>query len=82
MNRDQEQEGLAQADRHMAELKARIVRQRLILRRMLAEDRRLLVAKSTLQALEESLRIFGKHCEQILDQLKRVRPSEGDWRPP
>src|SRR5262249_15130746 len=56
MNHDQEQEHLTQADRHMAELKARIVRQRLILGRTLAEGRRLLVAKSTLQALEESLR--------------------------
>jgi hypothetical protein len=55
----------------MAELKARIVRHRLILGRMLAEGRRLLVAKSTLQALEESLGIFGKHCGLILDQLKR-----------
>jgi hypothetical protein len=71
MNHDQEQEHLTQADRHMAELKARIVRQRLILGRTLAEGRRLLVAKSTLQALEESLRIFGKHCGLILDQLKR-----------
>jgi len=71
MDRAQLQEHLAQADRHMAELKARIVRQRLILGRTLAEGRRLLVAKSTLQALEESLRIFGKHCGLILDQLKR-----------
>lgn len=71
MNHDQEHEHLTQADRHMAELKARIVRQRLILGRTLAEGRRLLVAKSTLQALEESLRIFGKHCGLILDQLKR-----------
>jgi hypothetical protein len=77
MNRDQEQDHLAQADWHMAELKARIVRQRLILGRTLAADRRLLVAKSMLQALEESLRIFGKHCEQILDQLERARPSRG-----
>ena len=38
MNRDQEQEDLAQADRHMAELKAHIVRQRLILGRVLGSD--------------------------------------------
>ncbi len=75
MNRAQEQEHLAQADRHLAELKAHIVRQSLILRRTLAEGRRLLVAKSTLQALEGSLRIFEKRCELILDQLKRP-PSE------
>ena len=68
-------ERLAQADRHLAELKAHIVRQSLILRRTLAEGRRLLVAKSTLQALEGSLRIFQKRCEVILDQLKRP-PSE------
>ena len=75
MDRAQEQEHLAQADRHLAELKAHIVRQSLILRRTLAEGRRLLVAKSALQALEGNLRIFEKHCELILDQLKR-RPSE------
>ena len=59
----------------MAELKARIGRRRLILVRTLAECRRLLVAKSTLQALEGSLHKFGEHCELILDQLKRP-PSE------
>jgi hypothetical protein len=75
MDRAQLQERLAQADRHMAELKARIARQRLILGRTLAECRRLLVAKSTLQAFEGSLHKFGEHCELILDQLKR-RPSE------
>ena len=69
MDRAQLQEHLAQADRHMAELKARIARQRLILGRTLG--RRLLVAKSTLQALEGSLHKFGEHCELILDQLKR-----------
>jgi hypothetical protein len=71
MDRAPLQEHLAQADRHMAELKARIARQRLILGRTLAECRRLLVAKSTLQALEGSLHKFGEHCELILDQLKR-----------
>ena len=80
MNRDQEQEDLAQADRHMAELKAHIVRQRLILGRTLAESRRLLVAKSTLQGLERSLHVFGEHCELILDQLKR-QPSKGSAPP-
>ena len=75
MNRARGQEHLAQADRHMAELRARIARQRLILKRTLAECRRLLVAKSTLQALEGTLHKFGEHCELILDQLKRP-PSE------
>jgi hypothetical protein len=80
MNGAQERPHLAQADRHMAELKAYIVRQRLILGRTLAEGRRLLVAKSTLQALEGSLHIFGEHCELILDQLKR-QPSKGSAPP-
>ena len=75
MERAQLQEHLAQTDRHMAELKARIGRRRLILARTLAECRRLLVAKSTLQAFEGSLHKFGEHCELILDQLKRP-PSE------
>jgi hypothetical protein len=71
MDRAQLHEHLAQADRHMAELTARIGRRRLILARTLAECRRLLVAKSTLEALEGSLHKFGEHCELILDQLKR-----------
>jgi hypothetical protein len=75
MDRAQLQDHLAQADPHMAELEARIGRRRLILGRTLAECRRLLVAKSTLQALEGSLHKFGEHCELILDQLKRP-PSE------
>ena len=72
---------LAQADRHMAELKAHIGRQRLILARTLAEYRRLLVAKSTLQALEGSLHKFGEHCELILDQLSAHRQSKGSAPP-
>jgi hypothetical protein len=75
MDRAPLQEHLAQADRHMAELKARIGRRRLILGRRLAECRRLLVANSTLQALEGNLHKFEEHCELILDQLKR-RPSK------
>jgi len=82
MYRAQLQEHLAQADRHMAELKAHIVRQRLILGRTLAECRRLLVAKSTLQALEGNLHKFGEHCELILDQLKRPPLSKGIIRAP
>jgi hypothetical protein len=57
----------------LAELKAHIVRQRLILGRTLAEGRRLLVAKSTLQALEGSLHIFGSIVSCAVNQRRKQK---------
>jgi hypothetical protein len=75
MNRAWQQEHLDQAYRHIAELKAHIVRQRVIVKYALDTGQRSEMAESMLHALEESLGAFEKHRELVLDQLKR-RPSE------
>ena len=62
---------LAQANRYIAEMKADIVRERVILEHALDVGHPLEVAESMLHALEEALRIFEKHRQLVLDQLKR-----------
>jgi len=61
MNRAWEQEHLDQAYRHIAELKVRIVRQRVIVKYALDTGQRSEMAESLLDALEGSLRAFEKH---------------------
>ena len=75
MNRAWEHEHLDQAYRHIAELKAHIVRQRVLLKDALDTGQPSEVAESMLHALEESLGAFEKHRELVFDQLKRG-PSE------
>jgi hypothetical protein len=74
MNRAREQEHLDQAYRHIAELKAPIVRQRVLLKDALDTGQSSELAESMLHAREGSLRIFEKHRQLILEQLRR--PSE------
>jgi hypothetical protein len=74
MNRAREQQHLDQAYRHIAELKAHIVRQRVLLKDALDTGQPSELAESMLHALEGSLRIFEKHRQLILEQLRR--PSE------
>ena len=71
MNRAQEH--LAQANGHIAELTVQIVRQRVIVKYALDTGQRSEIVESLLDALEGSLRIFGKHRELILAQLQRQR---------
>jgi hypothetical protein len=66
---------LARADRYIAEMRADIARERVILKHALDAGHPSAVAESMLHALEESLGAFEKHRELVLDQLKR-RPSE------
>jgi hypothetical protein len=75
MNRGWEQEHLAQAYRHIAELRAHIVRQRVLLKDALDTGQPSELAESMLHALEGSLRIFEKHRQLILEQLLD-HPSE------
>jgi hypothetical protein len=78
MNRAQEH--LAQANGHIAELKVQIVRQRVIVKYALDTDQSSEMAESLLNALEGSLRIFEKHRELILSQLRtggRDLPQRG-----
>ena len=74
MNRAQEQRHLAQANGHIAELKVQIVRQRAIVKYALDTGQQSEMAESMLDVLEGSLRIFEKHRQVILEQLRR--PSE------
>jgi hypothetical protein len=62
---------LAQADRHIVDLKAHIVRQRVILKHALDTGQPSDLAESLLQALEESLSIFEKHRKLILERMRR-----------
>ena len=62
---------LAQANRYIAEMKADIARERVILEHALDVGHPLEVAESMLHALEAALRIFEKHRQLVLDKLKR-----------
>jgi len=61
----------AQANRYIAEMKADIAREHVILKHALDVGHPLEVAESMLDALEAALRIFEKHRQLVLDQLKR-----------
>jgi hypothetical protein len=74
----QEEKHLAQADGHIAELKAHIDRQRISLKRIIERGEPSATAESFLHALEESLRIFEKHREMIIQKLRQQ--SEWDWQ--
>jgi hypothetical protein len=66
---------LAQANRYIAELRADIARERVIIEHTLDAGYPSAVAESMLHALEGALRIFETHRGLILDELER-QPSE------
>jgi hypothetical protein len=66
---------LALANRYIAEMRADIARERVIVEHALDAGYPSEVAESMLHALEGALRIFEKHRELFLNQLKR-RPPE------
>jgi hypothetical protein len=66
---------LAQANRYIAEMRADIARERVMVEHALDAGYPSEVAESMLHTLEEALRVFEKHRELVLNQLKR-RPSE------
>jgi len=63
---------LAQANRHIAELKVQIVRQRVIVKDALETRQRLEMAESLLDALEGSVRIFEKYRIFLQRLSKRI----------
>jgi hypothetical protein len=67
-----EREHLAQADRHIAECKACIERQREVIRQAEERGQATIWARETLKTWEASLRVFEAHRQLILDQLKDV----------
>jgi hypothetical protein len=78
MNQAPERQHLAQVDRHIVDLKAHIVRQRVIVKHTRDTGQRSEIAGSLLDALEGSLRIFEKHRELILAQLQRQPYTVGE----
>jgi hypothetical protein len=66
------QKHLAQANRHIAELKVQIVRQRVIVKDALETGQRLEMAESLLDALEGSVRIFEKYRIFLQRLSKRI----------
>jgi hypothetical protein len=66
------QKYLAQANRHIAELKVQIVRQRVIVKDALETSQRLEMAESLLDALEGSVRIFEKYRIFLQRLSKRI----------
>jgi hypothetical protein len=71
ISRTQELEHLAQADWHIAEVKSHIKRQRLRVEHALKTGQPSELVNSMLDAFEASLRVFQKHRELVLIQLKR-----------
>jgi len=69
------QKYLAQANRHIAELKVQMVRQRVIVKDALDTGRRSEMAESLLDALERKPSHIREARELILSQLLR-QPSE------
>ena len=78
MNQAPERQHLAQVDRHIVDLKAHIVRQRVIVKHTRDTGQRSEIADSLLDALEGSIRIFEKHRELILAQLQRQPYTVGE----
>ena len=68
---------LDRANRYIAELRADIARERVVIEHALDAGYPSAVAESMLHALEGALRIFEKHRGLILEELER-QPSE--WR--
>ena len=67
---ERKREHLAQVDRHIAECKAHIVRQREIIQSAVEQGQPAELAEGMLRAMEESLRAFERHRQVILERLR------------
>ena len=65
-----EREHLAQADRHIAECKDHIASHHKFIREIEQRGQDASWAKEMLQAFEETLGVFEKHRQLIIDRLK------------
>ena len=70
MNREREREHLVQVDRHIAECKTHIARQREIIQELLQNGRDTELAVSMLHALRGNLRSFERHRALVIERLK------------
>jgi len=73
MDPDQERKHLAQADRHITQVKKHILRQRVLVRKAIKTGRPSVEAQSMLEVLQASLRVFEKHRQLILRSLANAR---------
>ena len=71
MNAEPEHKHLAQADRHIAELKKDIARQWQIIEELSMGGQPLHETISMLRLLKDHLRIMERHRQSILDELER-----------
>jgi len=76
MNREQESEHMKKAERHVAEAKELVERQRGFVEELTQKGHDTEVADATLRALEGTLRAFERHRDQILRWLKDEKSSE------
>jgi uncharacterized protein YpiB (UPF0302 family) len=65
-----ERKHLAETDRHIAECKSYIAKQRELIERAIQRGRSTEVAETTLESLEESLRTLERQRQRLLDRLK------------
>jgi len=65
-----ERKQLVETDRHVAECKNYIAKQRELIDRAIQRGHSTEVAETTLEALEESLRAFERQRQFLLDRLK------------
>jgi predicted transcriptional regulator len=70
-NSDPEHRELDAADRHIAVLKLHIAHQRRVITKLRLAKEPTDMARSRLAALEGSLRVFERHRELILNNLKK-----------
>jgi hypothetical protein len=65
-----ERKHLVETDRHIAQCKEYIAKQRELIERAIQQSRSTEVAEATLEALEVSLRAFERQRRLLLDRLK------------
>jgi hypothetical protein len=75
MNQDRERQHLAQADRHLVELKGHIVRQQEIVQRLALRGWPREEARRMLTNLQNSLRILQHHRRLIIEALQSPVPG-------
>jgi 2-phosphoglycerate kinase len=69
----QERRHLAQSDRHIAKMKKHIALQRVIVQNAINKGHPSIEAESLLKTFEDSLRLFERHRQMILDVLAKAK---------
>jgi hypothetical protein len=69
---------LAQADRHVAKLKALITDQEALIELLSAVDHSTQLAETLLGTMKDTLRLFEEHRQSMLTQIERRHGSSGE----